>query len=56
MKINQKVKTKHSNRYGKIVLIEHVEGLMTEYVVELESGDKMIFDGEELEAVDVQPK
>ena len=56
MKINQKVKTKYSNRYGKIVLIEHVEGLLTEYVVKLESGDEMIFYGAELEVVDVQPK
>jgi precorrin-4 methylase len=53
MKINQKVKTKHRNRYGKIISIEHVEGLSTEYVVRLESGDEMIFYGAELEVVDV---
>ena len=56
MKINQKVKTKHRNRYGKIIQIEHTEGFLTEYVVEMHTGEKMIFYGAELEVVNVQPK
>ena len=52
MKVDQRVRTKHRDRFGIVIGVEKVDGFLDEIIVRLDDGTEMIFYEAELEVVE----